>query len=207
MAAAKSFQEPADSSDDLRLLGLGLNESEKAIIACTPVVLNKAIYDRFFALGICGPAVNGASVFEALAHDTVIFLPGDRFEFARDLRDATGCTLAIIIPAQDEFGDVIDLVALDLEAGEIATWRGEAAMLGAHELSAPCGEPTIVHKTALDWLCAGREGLVIIDPVMARSRLAGRQLVVKDIAFGILLRSELRSGCEIVLRKPCDATI
>ena len=92
-----------------------------------------------------------------LVYDVVVFLPGGRFEFARGLRDATGAKTAIIIPALDEYLQLADLVALDLETGAIATWLGRVAMLGQQWLSAATfDEPLLVHETPLDWLRAGR---------------------------------------------------
>jgi hypothetical protein len=50
---------------DRRLLGLGLNECERALLDCWPVVLHKATYSKLFALGIYGEGVNGHGAFDA----------------------------------------------------------------------------------------------------------------------------------------------
>lgn len=187
---------------DLRLLGIGLNESEAALVDSQLVVLHERLYAQLFALGIAGKGVNGRGPFDALGCDVVVFLPNRRFEFAPDMRDATGSCFAVIIPAHDEYAEIIDLVALDLDTGRIATWRGMASMLGQDDVaSSSFGEPMTVHEKAIDWLRAGRTGLFIIDPTRARKLLDGQKLAVARTAFGVALFSALRSEPEIVVRE------
>ena len=191
--------EDADTADlsegydgDPRLLGIGLNEVEAEHASCAPLVLNAALYAKLFALA-GGQGVDGAGGFDSLVYDVVVSLPGGRFEFARDMRDATGAKVAVIIPARDEYLEHVDLVALDLDTGAIATWLGRVAMLGQEWLSAATfDEPLIVHETALDWLRAGREGLYVIDLGRAGRLLAGRSIAVKSVVFGAALRAALR---------------
>ncbi len=56
--------------------------------------------DHARSLGILKFAGRAADPFDALAADAVIFLPGQRFEFARNLRDQTGARPAIIAPVR-----------------------------------------------------------------------------------------------------------
>ncbi len=177
---------------DSRLLGLNLNDVEKTHASCAPLVLNTGLYAKLFALA-GGQGVDGAGGFDSLVHEVVVFLPGGRFEFARDLRDATGAKAAVIIPARDEDFEHVDLVALDLETSAIATWLGRVAVLGQEWLAAATlDEPLMVHETPLDWLRAGREGLYVVDAGRAARLLAGRSIAVKDVAHGVELCAALR---------------
>jgi hypothetical protein len=47
---------------------------------------------------------------DSLCAEPVVFR-GDKFDFARDLRDATGAVMAVLIPARDEFDDLADIAA------------------------------------------------------------------------------------------------
>ena len=183
-----------ETSADLRLLGLGLNECERALLDCWPVVLHKATYGKLFALGIFGDGVNGHGAFDALEVADVIFRPGDRFDFSRDVRDLHGHVAGVIIPARDECGDLVDLAAWSVDDGELALWRGDAAMLGEDWINAPRIEldALAVFPDVASWLRAGRRGVVIVDPQRARWRLAGERLAVDDVAFGRRVRDALR---------------
>jgi hypothetical protein len=183
-----------DAPADLRLLGLGLNECERALLDCWPVVLHKAIYSKLFALGIFGEGVNGSGAFDALEVADVIFRSGRRFDFSREVRELRGHVAAVIIPARDECGDLVDVAAWNIDDGEIALWRGVASMLGEDWISAPRieSDPLAVFPDVLSWLRAGRRGVVIVEPLRARWRLTGERLAVDDPAFGRRVRDALR---------------
>lgn len=192
-APSRDHEDAPDIPADLRLLGLGLSGCERALLDCWPVVCHDRTYAKLFALGIFGDGVNGRWPFYALAYDAVCFLPGDRFEFGRDMRDATGARDAIIVPAMNEFGELTDLAAWLPHTGELALWRGVVSMLGQNNIFAPrLGEPLLVHENVADWLRAGRRGVVIIDPARALMLLAGDRLAVADAKFGRRLRDALR---------------
>jgi hypothetical protein len=165
-----------------------------ALFDCAPVVLNAALYSRLFALGIHGAALTGRDFFDALHAEAVCFLPGDRFEFARDLPDASGHCVAVIILARGDCGDTIDLAAWSLDTGALATWRGVATMLGEDRLTAPRldVDGLRVFPGPAEWLRAGRQGVVILDANRARWRLTGERLIVAESAFGRRLRAALR---------------
>lgn len=177
----------------LRLLGLGLNECERALLDCCPVVLHP-LYSSLFALGIHGDGVNGRGAFDALHVDDVTFRPGGRFDFSREVREARGSVAGVIIPARDECGDLIDLAAWNVDDGELALWRGVASMLGEDWTAAPRieSEALAVFADVASWLRAGRRGVVIADPQRARWRLTGERLSVDDVAFGRRVRDALR---------------
>src|SRR5271165_4416146 len=111
------------STADPRLLGVGLTPSESALLDCQLAVLHQPTYAKLCALEIRGDRLSGRDTFDALHVEAVCFLSNNRFEFARNLRDATGAKLAVIIPARDEGGAVADLVAWDMDTDALATWR------------------------------------------------------------------------------------
>ncbi len=187
---------PDGGCDDLdpRLLGVGLSTAETGLLDCIPVVLHESTYVKLFALGVHGAALTGRDYFDTLHCEAVCFLPGDRFEFARDMRDARGHVLAVIIPALAENGETVDLAAWRLDTGALATWLGVAVMLGEDRLTAPRIEVDAlrVFPGPLEWLRAERRGVVILDPERARWRLAGERLIVDDAPFGRRIREALR---------------
>jgi hypothetical protein len=178
---------------DFRLLGLGLNESERALLDCWPLVLHP-LYSSLFALGIHGAGVNGFEAFDALHVADVSFRPGGRFDLSSEVRSALGAVAGVIIPARDECGDLIDLAAWNVDDGELALWRGVASMLGEDWINAPRleSEALAVFADVASWLRAGRRGVVIVDPQRARWRLTGERLAVDDVAFGRRVRDALR---------------
>ena len=114
--------------ENVRPIGGFLSEIELALLDCEPVAQHNPTHAKLFALGIHGPASTGRSPFNALRCEAVCFLPGGRFEFARDMRDASGHALAIIIPVRDEDGETIDLVAWRTRYGR----AGDLARRGGH---------------------------------------------------------------------------
>lgn len=181
-----------DLLPDLRHIGIGLNPCEAALNESSLVVLDTAIYDALFALGISGDAITGLDAFDALHVEHVSFLPGRRFELTRNMRDQSSSTLAIIIPVR-EGGRTVDLCAWDLNNGTLATWRG-APLLGQDVICAPRIEAdgVRVYVDPVEWLRAGRRGIVVIDATGARWRLAEERLIVRDADFGRRLRHMLR---------------
>ena len=114
---------------------------------------------------IQGPYGLGASV----VRDRITTSPR-RFEFARYARPEHATEPAYIVLAFDRDGDPVDLVAW--HQGFIGSWLGGVGLLGEEQLDGPrFGAPLIVHPDPLAWLRAGREGVVIVDPVRAASML------------------------------------
>jgi hypothetical protein len=197
-ALSKSLQEcdfaDANAPVDLRLLGVDWNDCDKALADCAPLVLDRAIYNKLFGLGISGAAINGRGPFGALHIDAVVFLPSGRFEFSRDMRDASGTVKAVIIPVHDEQGELMDLAAWKPGSKSFGLWRGAASILGADRIGEPRVDSPVLHvfPDILSWLRNNRCGVVIIDPARARWLLAGDRLVVDATMFGARLREELR---------------
>ena len=193
MPLSQAFDKVPEVNSDLRLLGLGLNECERELLDCFPVVLHEDTYARLFATGISGDAVNGCGAFDALHVEPVIFRPRGRFEFSRNVHDARGHLAAIIIPVRDECADLIDLGAWTIDNHALALWRGVASMFGASNVFAPrLGEPLVVHETVLEWLRSGRRGVFVIDPKRAAPLLhIAQPLGVTNEAFGRRLQTLL----------------
>ena len=95
--------------------------------------------------------------------DRVIFDDRGGFEFARyrnDVRDAG----AMIFIVRDHIGDAIDLAAWGPPRPP-ALWIARGSMLGSENLFGfRMREALEVHPTPLEWLRAGCQGVVIIDP-------------------------------------------
>jgi hypothetical protein len=169
-----------------------LNVVEAALLDyCDPVALDPETSARLAKLGVEGEAL--ADLYIA----PVCFDGARRFEFARRLGDDIATwrrsVVAVIIAARDEDDVAFDLVAWNLKTGAIATWRGEASLLGERNLLWRLGEEGLrVHPTVLDWLIAACDGLVILDADKARWRLIGEALIVTDPAFGRRLREAMR---------------
>ncbi len=100
--------------------------------------------------------------------EPIVFLPNDRFEFARDARDASGAVVALVFRAPDDLPAPLDLAAWEPQTGRLALWLGRVSMLGQDNLYGwRVGAPLVVHETPLEWLQAEREGVFIIDPQRA----------------------------------------
>jgi hypothetical protein len=182
-----------DLALDIRALGIRLSECERALLECQPVVCHDASYAKLFALGIHGDGVCGRWFLDALHVAPVVFLSGSRFEFSSNLSRASGHVAAVIIPARDEAGDLVDLAAWLPDDGALALWRGRVSMLGDDSIFAPriLSPALSVFADVAAWLRAGRHGVVVIDPAHARWRLAGVSLSVADAAHGRRLARDL----------------
>jgi hypothetical protein len=183
----------------------GLNECEAEHAECPPLNCDHQMRDKLRALCVMRFTGRAADPFDALCSETVIFLPGDRFEFARNMRDQAGHCVAVIIPTRDLSGDLIDLAAWHLDTGRLALWRGRAPMLGGENVlrTRPGLEvPLTVHESVLAWLRADREGVVIIDHRRAADLLDMFTLAVATAAHGEQLRQKLtRPAPPIVIRR------
>ncbi|RYC29410.1 hypothetical protein D3273_23980 [Lichenibacterium minor] len=116
----------------------------------------------------------------AVARDRIVAHPEKRrFEFSRFSRGAFLDISAFILVALDREGEIADLVAF--RGGENAfagSWLGRIGLLGEEQLDRARDELR-VHADVLSWLRAGRQGVVVIDPVRAAPMLrdAGSMVV------------------------------
>jgi hypothetical protein len=90
---------------------------------------------------------------------------------------------------------VIDAVAWEPRSGRLASRLGVGAMLGEWALADPAagrtGLPIRVWRSPLSWLRAGRQGVVIVDPIRAAHRLAGLTLAGEDEGHDATLAAQL----------------
>jgi hypothetical protein len=175
------------------LAGIGMSACECALNEFSwPAVLHP-IWPTIYRLGICDDRASGRFL-DALQVADVIFLEGERFDFAAEVGALRGTVAAIAFPVLDEFGEIIDVGAFCPESGMFGLLRGAACLLGAENIHAPRIEHdgVRVHPDALAWLRAGRTGVYVVDPQRARWRLAEERLIVDNLAFGRRLRDALR---------------
>ncbi len=193
-------------------LGYGrLGEFIDALNLCWPVALNPELRARLHDLGVNDAAIRGRHFFDHIQFEAICFRSSSRFEFARDLDDQRGAVAAIIFPCHDEQGRITDLAAWSLDTGTFATWRGIAPLLGAERILEPrIGAPLMVSETALDWLRAGREGLVCIDDSRAAEHLEGHTLGVNGERFRKLLLARLTPHMSrpprILVQRPAEGS-
>lgn len=170
---------------DERLFNGGLNDCEMSLLDCAPVASDARMYARLWGQGVRNMA--------ALHVEPVVFLPNNRFEFARNARDPSAAVVAVVFLAPDDLGNPSDLAAWEPETGRLALWLGRVSMLGQDNLYGwRVGEPLVVHEMPIEWLQAGREGLFVIDPQRASPLLRMVEpLGVNRPEFGRHLREAL----------------
>jgi hypothetical protein len=132
-------------------------------------------------------------------HDVVVradvhLIDGGRFIFADEAREETETTVALVFVAYDELGVPDDLVAWPPRTKVAVTWLGRRSYLG--DAFGPRLGPhggVVVHPDPLTWLRADRDGLVLVDPDLAREQLrhAGPFVVDDDLDLAQRLESAL----------------
>jgi hypothetical protein len=164
-------------------------ESERRYIRLPPIQ-----WPEFSRLQSDGATVEALIWPNPPARADVVFHPQrSLFDFADDVGDEDAVS-ALVFLALGEAGEPEDLVAWTPQPNRLASWHGAAAFLGAEDLLAPrVGvEGLLVHPDPLEWLRAGRSGVVILDPARARWRLAGEPLIVRGVDFGRKVRASMR---------------
>lgn len=127
--------------------------------------------------------------FEGVRAARVMF-DGPFFYFEAET-DGEDCDAALVIVAKNEGDLCSDIVAFDSH-GHVAAWFGREPMLGAENILKPrLDEQLFVHETPLEWLRAGRDGVVILNWRVAADRLAGVSLAAPNVSFGQTLRARL----------------
>ena len=188
---------------DERLLGIGLTEAEAELGLCELAVSVPFVWATLYRLGVRSDALRLGGHFASLHIAAVSFLDGGRFEFGHNLSNEAKATPALIVPMLDECGRTQNLLAYEARSKRTARWRSKIPILGLDQLHQPRIEPLQVFPDVLDWLRAGREGIVIVDyPEAAKILCNGEPLAVDDIAFGRELAAKLQIGPpRIVVRK------
>jgi len=135
----------------------------------------------------------------ALAADSVAF-DGAQFTFERHMRQPAECERAFIVPARDQFGEIVDLIAWRGE--QLATWCGRVGTLGLQNIFAPrlASDCLPVAPNPLEWLRAGRRAVLIVNPDRAKWELAHAEpLCAVSIAHGCGLRDMLTHSPRILV--------
>jgi hypothetical protein len=129
----------------------------------------------------------------ALRADQVVFDGAISFAFERHLKTEEAARRAIVFPARDVVGDLVDLVAWDRLTGQVGLWLGRVWALGEENVN----RPRLTERGALQvwaspqgYLRAGRRGVVLLKPREARWYLDG-PLVVETTEHGLDLERHL----------------
>lgn len=111
---------------------------------------------------------------------------------------------ALIMPLRDESGDAADLLAWSPREDRAALWAGNVCLAGQQEISSDAGaqEPVQVRASILEWLRAGRAGVVVLDPPGAAFLLNGLTVAAANPAIGRALASLLTLRPRIVVPVP-----
>ena len=117
---------------------------------------------------------------------------GDTFDF-----DAECAGEPVLIFACEDQGEVVDLVAWSARENILATWRSTAFALGDLD---QCFNPATwfadgmlqIHRTPLDWLKAGGDGIVILNPKLCWAYLRNvPRLAFADISLARQIKAWL----------------
>jgi hypothetical protein len=128
--------------------------------------------------------------------------------FETDPGGVRAATFAVI-----DGGEIIDIAAWQPRSGKFASWRGQAFCLGdLDDIFNPAtyfaGGALRIHRTPLEWLKAGREGIVILRPELCNAYLAHRQrLLVPDTQCANKVRrwlQPLKPTAEVLIDKPVE---
>ena len=111
------------------------------------------------------------------------------------------------MPLLDEFARPADILAGD-PAGPLGLWLGQVAMIGQEQIQlSRLGEPLAVFATLMDWLRAGRTGVVILNPARAAGLLDGVRLCVATIAERRKLEADLTRPAPPIVVRAADGAI
>jgi hypothetical protein len=140
-----------------------------------------------------------------LADDIVVEGP-EHFAFARHSESSAG-RRAVLMPVTDHAGQLIDIAAWCQDDHWLGVWLGRGWALGQDAVWRPrCHDEGAlpVWRSPLDWLLAGRRGLLIIRRSAAPYTLENAgPLLAEDLAHAADLRRVLtRAGPRILVRYP-----
>jgi hypothetical protein len=116
----------------------------------------------------------------------------DGHNFAPDPNGVRAITIVVI-----DCGYIIDIAAWQPRSGQMASWFGRAFCIEQDQVSNPAtyfaDGALLVHATPLEWLRAGREGIVILRPELSYIYLGRcRRLWVSDLQLAAIVRRQLQ---------------
>lgn len=104
----------------------------------------------------------------------VVWCGAHRFEFAAKGRSlwSDESEHAFVILVRDTFGQAVDIAAWDPQTNRVGTWLGAAYALGQGSVfGARLSDGLRVHRTVMNYLRAGGNGIVILNYEAARNYL------------------------------------
>jgi hypothetical protein len=148
--------------------------------------------ERFLAAGV---AQIDLAIPDMILGANVVFFD-KTFAFQDEFDEPQEVTSAFVLLCRDDHGDAIDLAAWSPATERLATWLGRAWAIDQFRMLSPRLSDhgaLPVFQTPLQWLQAGREGIVILDHDVAQWRVAdlGCSLIVDDVSHGQSLRRAL----------------
>jgi hypothetical protein len=111
----------------------------------------------------------------SLRRAKIVWCGMQRFEFESKGRSPWMCEgeQAVLFLVRDAYSRAVDIVAWDPKTNRLGSWLGAAFALGQGLIfAARLSDGLLVHRTPVEWLCAGGKGIVIFNHNMARSYLA-----------------------------------
>lgn len=109
----------------------------------------------------------------------VVFHDNHRFAFQREHSEPAVAHRAIIYNVGSRYGDVIDLVAIVPSVNRAAHYLGTRGVLGFRRFTHRGAKRGVrLYRDPMQYLADGRNGVLIVDPVMAAAELRGKLLIV-----------------------------
>ncbi len=145
---------------------------------------------------------------EAMMHRWPIGACNVRFDdryFDLDEAGGRAFTIAVI-----DGGEIIDIAAWQPSTHQLASWLDNAFAIEQDAIFNPAtyafGGALHVHRTPIEWLRAGRRGIVILRPDLAHAYLAQRdRLAFEDESFARLVKRWIqppRPRARLLVTKP-----
>jgi hypothetical protein len=138
----------------------------------------------------------------------VAWADAQTFIFEKHLKLEVELERIVLIPISDCWGEAIDIAGWNLHSGRFGTWRHRAWALGegsafAPRLSEHGALP--VWRTPLNWLLAGRKGVVLLQPRLAAAFLCDAgPLLAEDFDHARELKAQLTRSSPRILIPSCS---
>ncbi|PSC03817.1 hypothetical protein SLNSH_17050 [Alsobacter soli] len=169
---------------------------------CRGRLLRQPEIDFLIKRGVPPGAIlrDGYGRWSMLRIDEVVRECAGMFEFSRYSPDQKSLR-AYTFVGTDRYGEPCDVVAWDPKSDELLSWSARAIVAGEDELVAPRLEGGLrVHASALDWLRAGRRGVLVVDWERAGPLLRDEgSLLVDDKKLGRRLLDAISITPKILL--------
>ena len=137
----------------------------------------------------------------AVLQDRVAFDDAGGFCFERHLKHDEACQSALVTLVRDQFGEVVDLVAMRRDRA--ATWLGRVGCAGLQNLFGPrlLSDALPIAADALDWLRNERRSVLVINPERAKWELASAgPILASSVDHGRALRNALTFCPDILVQ-------